>query len=185
MKMNYLHSYLLWLLVGVGSVRLCIAQTFSAEDFNSIIEMQDYRYGTIGNVHRFIKEKIPFYSVSGGRIEESAMIHNATITFRNDGTKEIFSIHIDEDQFKQNKTFVCTMEYCAPLWSIQRMEKEFRQRGYRYKKRKNYYVKRESFFPFRKEYSTVQIRKQSIHVSDYDEQPEIVFTTYKKFKKQK
>lgn len=156
------------------------AQRISAADFNTIIEKQAYKYGPTSATYQFIKSKLDFYSVFGSAPDENGGIRNAGTTFRDDSVKEIFSIRIHEEEYKKN-IFLCEIEYCAPEPAIHKLEKDFKAQGYRYKKRKGYYIKRKN----RKEYNTIKIRKQSIHVSPHDQQPEMVFTVYKKLDKKK
>ena len=70
------------------------------------------------------------------------------------------------------------MGYTAPEPTILKMEQDLRLKGYKYKKRKKYYIKRKN----RKEYTTVSMRAHSQYVSEFDSQPEMIFTAYKRIK---
>ncbi len=152
------------------------SQSFTLADFDSIVAKQNIQSGLSGNAYRFVKEKIEVASFYGSE-DKAGTFHMKGETFKNSHTREILWIEIRETNAAK-KMIGCTMGYTAPDTVIHKMEKELGQNGYRYKKRKKYYIKRKN----RKEYIIAQKKKNSAYVSEFDSQPELLFTAYKKLK---
>lgn len=159
--------------------KIAFSQSISVKDLDSIVIKQKHSKSLSGDAYRFIERKIPFYSISGSApYNQNGNIHVAAETFRNNRTQEILQVSIREtDSIKHIIGF--EIRYTAPKPVIQEMEKSFRKNGYRYKKRKKQYVRKIT----RKEYQIITTRAQCLYVSAFDQQPEIVFTTYKELPK--
>lgn len=155
--------------------KIAFAQSISVKDFDTIVVKQKHLKSLSGDAYRFIERKIPFYSISGGApYNQNGNIQVTAETFRNNKTQEILQASVRETDSIKHIIGV-EIRYTAPKPVIQEMEKSFRENGYRYKKRKKQYVRKIT----RKQHQIITIRAQSLYVSEFDQQPEIVFTTYK------
>ncbi|SMD04103.1 hypothetical protein [Pedobacter africanus] len=159
--------------------KIAFAQSISVKDFDAIVVKQKHLKSLSGDAYRFIERKIPFYSISGGApYNQNGNIHVTAETFRNNKTQEILQVSVREiDSIKH--IISVEIRYTAPKPVIQEMEKSFRENGYRYKKRKKQYIRKK----IRKEYQMITMRANCLYVSEFDQQPEIVFTTHKNLPK--
>ncbi|MDR6782899.1 hypothetical protein ABIE26_000613 [Pedobacter africanus] len=155
--------------------KIAFAQSISVKDFDTIVVKQKHPKSLSGDTYRFIERKIPFYSISGSApYNQNGNIQVTAETFRNNSTQEILQVSVREtDSIKH--IISIEIRYTAPKPVIQEMEKSFRENGYRYKKRKKQYIRKKT----RKEYQMITTRANCLYVSEFDQQPEIVFTTHK------
>lgn len=151
------------------------AQSLTLTDLDTIVSKQDRKQGLNADVYRFIETKIRFSSIYGHE-DSSGKFQLTGETFKNTGTKEIFWVEVQETN-AHKKIISCVMGYTAPEPVIRKMEQDLQRNGYRYRKRKKYYIKRKS----RKEYILAKI-KHTTYVSEFDDQPEILFTAFKQLK---
>lgn len=156
--------------------RHSFSQSLTLADFDTIVLKQAQKKGLTPDVYRFINGKIDFSSIYG---------HNASNgdfqlkgeTFKKSATKEIFWVEIKErDALK--KLITCSMGYTAPAPVISKMKQDLLRNGYKYSKKKKYYIKRKNS----REYMTAEVRKQCVYVSEFDDQPEILFTAVKRLR---
>ncbi|RZL19659.1 MAG: hypothetical protein EOO96_25815 [Pedobacter sp.] len=157
--------------------QISFAQSIRIEDFAIIVMMQERKIGLSLDAYYFIDRKIPFYSISGSGKSQDGGFNLTAQTFRKNKTKEILEISIREKDSVKN-IITLEMRYTAPEYIIKKMEKELLENGYKYKKKRKHYIKRNS----RKEQDIVMIREHSLYVSEFDEQPEIVYTIQKRLK---
>lgn len=163
------------LLIFVAQVSF--AQSIRIKDFEIIVMMQERKIGLSLDAYYFIDRKIPFHSISGSGTSQDGGFNLTAQTFRKNKTKEILEVSIREKDSIKN-IIALEVRYTAPKHIIEKMEKELLENGYKYKKRKKYYIKRNS----RKEQNIVTIRDHCLYVSEFDEQPEIIYTIQKRLK---
>lgn len=152
------------------------SQSLSLSDVDTIISKQNQKLGLNGDTYRFIKSKIDFASIYGSDGSDGQFRMKGE-TFKNAATKEILWVEIRESN-PRKKLISCTMGYTAPGDVIRKMEEDLSMNGYKYSKKKKYYIKRNN----RKAYVIAQVRKHSSYVSEFDSQPEMLFTAIKKLK---
>lgn len=162
------------ILLGFVMGSFSVAQTISIEDFDAIINKQDQKSSLSGPAYKFITAKIPFYSVSGSAIEGDGGNTPTTESFMNKNTREILRVTITEVD-AENGVIGFEIRYTAPIPIIEQMKKDLLENGYKFKKRKKEFVKKKS----RKERNVVTDSKNSMYVSEFDDQPEIIFRTEK------
>jgi len=157
--------------------QVSFGQSIRIKDFDIILMMQERKIALSLDAYYFIDRKIPFYSISGSGTSQDGGFNLTAQTFRKNKTKEILEISIREKDSIKN-IITLEMRYTAPKHIIQKMEKDLLENGYKYKKKKKYYIKKNA----RKEQNIVVIRDHCLYVSEFDEQPEIIYTMQKRLK---
>ena len=171
--MNFKLYFLI--LLALTLTPFCFAQTISIHDFESIVSKQDQKTSLGAAAYYFITSKIPIYSISGSAIENDGGNTPTTESFMNKNTREILRVTITNIDLANN-VIGFEIRYTAPQNVIEDLKKDLLKNGYKYKKRKNYYIKKKSG----KERNIITDSKNSLFVSEFDDQPEIIFTTQKR-----
>lgn len=165
------------ILFGFALAPFSLAQTISIDDFDVIVSKQDQKSSLGGPAYKFITAKIPIYSVSGSAILGDGGNVPTTESFMNKNTREILRVTIYEVDVA-NRIIGFEIRYTAPVPVIEQMKKDLLKNGYKFKKRKKEFVKKKS----RKERNVITDSKNSMFVSEFDDQPEIIFRTQKTLK---
>ncbi|MBC9934048.1 hypothetical protein [Chitinophaga qingshengii] len=152
------------------------SQSLTLADFDTIVSKQHQQKGLTPDVYRFINGKIDFASIYGSNASNGDFRLKGE-TFKKRKTKELLWVEIKEHDARR-KLITCSMGYTAPALVISKMKEDLLRNGYKYRKKKKYYIKRKN----RREYMTAEVKKHSVYVSEFDDQPEILFTGVKQLK---
>lgn len=163
------------ILFSLALTPFCLAQSISIHDIESIVSKQDQKTSLGAAAYKFSTGKIPIYSISGSAIENDGGNTPTTESFMNKNTREILRVTIINADLTNN-VIGFEIRYTAPPNIIEDMKKDLLKNGYKFKKRKKYYIKKNSG----KEPYIITDSKSSLFVSEFDDQPEIIFTTQKR-----
>lgn len=151
------------------------AQRFTINDLETIVNYQDQNISLGAKAYYFITGKIPVYSISGGAIENNGSNKPTTESFMNKKTREILRTTITNINLKK-KIIGIEIRYAAPASTIEKLKAGLKENGYKFKKRKKYYIKKKP----KRERNIITNSKHQIFVSDFDDQQEIMLYTEKK-----